>query len=922
MQLDTIYMLNDGNQVVIKQVFNHYQSQQIDYLIATQEGEYIITQQELAAQLRKKRTTAEKLALFHRYFAGRDDVYAQKWSNGKGYSPALTNWWDFYQVRDDKVAQKKLTKKYKPYTEKTIYDQIAKTDSYHRYGIYPLLKGDQTRLLVFDFDKHSSPVDPRKTTKAVLATCLKYGIECLPEISSSGSSYHLWIFFSQPIDASTARLLGKLILIESMANSEDVDLSCFDRMIPNQDKLPNKGFGNLIALPLKWSDVQQKRSIFTDNDLLPLMPELLFDRLAATRRYSNDEVWSFIKKINQDMGLLQSEKSLLDLNSFTDLPREITGIVAGEIIIKRQGLTRREQLGLLNLATFANPEFLKKQQMRMPVWNVPAMLTTARITRENLYLPRGILNTLQVKCHCHLTMHFTSPSTLDVSFTGKLRPEQAQAVRKASKHNLGVICAHTGFGKTVVGYALIAQRKVRTLIVVPTTNIAQQWQKAGLKFLKIENDPFLEHTPTGREVRKKKIEIISGTRNHPSKLIDVINIRKLIQMSASERKNVYQDYGQIIIDECHHIPAATFEKTLIEANVRYILGLTATPERKDGLEKFISYRCGSIVYQSAKEDTHLIQRYLYPRYSNAFEEQKVFNGNSYSQKLNALAEDDDRNEQIIKDVSRALAENRHILLLSERIKHLERLYQLLRSTGNTHIYLITGGGKNTLDLKNEQEPYIILSTNKYVGEGFDLPSLDTLFLTMPFSWQGSTKQYLGRLERGLAKKDELRVYDYVDIADDVFAKMYQKRVKVYRQLGYQPVKSKKWNTYSATYYTDQNYRPIWEHDLEKATDIFIRVRQLSKEQLEKFEKLAVKEKQVHLELATKMKEKKFIRSALDLLTSNLIIDFKDDIRNNLCIFDHKFFWYGDLNFGGKSYHGMTGIRLINQHLANETLKKH
>ncbi|WP_234982441.1 TOTE conflict system archaeo-eukaryotic primase domain-containing protein [Limosilactobacillus caccae] len=206
MDLGKDYQLNNGDSIMINQVFWHYGSKKKDYLVTSQSGDdWIIGEQELADLVQKKRTTKEKLELYAKYFSGRTDVYAQKWSNGKGYSPALKNWWSFYKLRNDKEAQKNLKKDYAPFTKEVIRDQILSSDKYHRYGIYPLLDDDTTNLLVFDFDKHASLIDPYETTKAVLATCSKYKIDCLPEISSSGSSYHLWLFFSQPIKASTVR---------------------------------------------------------------------------------------------------------------------------------------------------------------------------------------------------------------------------------------------------------------------------------------------------------------------------------------------------------------------------------------------------------------------------------------------------------------------------------------------------------------------------------------------------------------------------------------------------------------------------------------------------------------------------------------------------------------------------------------------
>ncbi|WP_267202258.1 TOTE conflict system archaeo-eukaryotic primase domain-containing protein [Limosilactobacillus kribbianus] len=918
MNINQTYTFNNGDQVTLKSQYHHYRTDQIDYLIQQSDGtEYIIGQTELQALIQKSRTDQEKLALYIKYFSGRPDVCAQKWSNGKGYSPALKNWWAFYQARNDKVAQEKLPKNYVPYNTQVVRDQITSSDPYHHFGIYPLLDNDCTKLLVFDLDQHGAPVKPAKTAKAIITTCRKYQIDCLPEISSSGNSYHLWLFFKEPIQAATARRLGKLILIEAMVNSEDVDISCFDRMIPNQNRLPKKGFGNLIALPLKWSEVQKQCSIFTDDQLRPLPISQLFDRLEATKRYTDAEIHQRMQKMSQDMQLMSGQNHELSLATIKQFPAAVYGRINGELQIERQSLTRQEQLSLLGLATFSNPEFVKKQRIRAPVWDIPSVLTAGRLDRSNLYLPRGVLGELEKHCRCHFDERFTSAKPLHVTFSGKLRPEQEQAVESVESHQLGMISAHTGFGKTVVGCALVARRHARTLIVVPTASIAKQWQQSAQQFLTIKDEPFEERTKTGRKVRKKKVELISGTRNRPSYLVDVVNIRKLTRMRETERGRFYQNYSQIIVDECHHISATTFEQVLVQANVRYIVGLTATPERNDGLEKFMHYRCGAIRYQSRAEDNYLIQRYLYVRYTGFGENAKSIQRGNYAQLLNELSENRERNNLIVNDLRQALQEGRHILLLSERIKHLRILRDLLAPyLSNSQLCLITGGKGTNLTIGNEEQPYVILSTNKYVGEGFDLPSLDTLFLTLPFSWKGNTKQYLGRLERGLLHKDELRVYDYVDIANDTFAKMYQKRVRVYKKQGYEFVKSKKWKNYAAVYYTNSEYFQVWQQDFAGAAVIYLRIKRLDQLQVDMLNRLSKEKKEIYLE--TEMAGQSELEKHL---SRQISVNWCRRIGNNICVFDYRVCWYGDLNFGGKSWPNTSGIRLVSRKLATEAMNR-
>lgn len=916
MNEDRLVKLNNGETIEIVATFKHYKNEEIiEYLIRTNTGEkYIITQHELLKLKKKNRTTKEKIILYKEYFSGRLDVYAQKWSNGKGYSPALKNWWDFYQARNDERALSQLVKEYEPYSDKTVYDQIVNNDPYHRYGIYPLLKDNCTNLLVFDFDQHkSSDPDSREIVKALIKICRKYRIDCLPEISHSGKGYHVWIFFDHVL-AENARKLGTLLLL-NVLESTDLNLDSFDRMIPNQDSLDKGGFGNLIALPLKWEDVQEKRSIFTDDNLHPTNSNELFDQLALMKKYSKEEVEQLIGNISHDMGLIIDGNLLSSLKQANTYPHTVSGYIAGEIFIEKADLTHKEELTLLSLATFSNPEYTKKQRMRMPTWNTPSLITLSTIDRKYLRLPRGCLAELTQKCKCKLKEKFSTITKLDVDFMGSLRKNQQLALNKVLSNSLSMICGHTGFGKTVVSFALIAKRKVPTVIIVPTKSIAKQWQEKGRKFLKISNQPFMEFTPTGRKVSKNKIEIITGSRNHPSKLVDIITIQKLGRMTENERIEFFKDYNQVIVDECHHIAAVTFEKILASANCRYIVGLTATPQRKDGLEKILHLRLGPIVYQDdGKLNTEniFLHRYLYPRYT---EIRRIDNlQKSYTQKINELIINHDRNELIVKDVKKCLKDRRHILLLSERVEHLKLLYKMLLSEiKDKRIYLVTGSLGNVTKIKLDQ-PCVVLSTSKYVGEGLDLPELDTLFITLPFSWKGNTKQYLGRLERGLDKKDELRVFDYIDMSDDMFLNMYKKRLSIYKQAGYELVLNTSGNEYQSQYFDYRDYFSTWKNDLAQATSIYMRMKnvtlRLINELLEintKADITLVVPDRIFKKIQGKVEKIKLLKT--------------EQVGNNICIFNDEIYWYGDLNFGDVVKPYMTAVRVYSTNLVRNTKKK-
>lgn len=254
-----------------------------------------------------------------------------------------------------------------------------------------------------------------------------------------------------------------------------------------------------------------------------------------------EEVQRLVNKVETDVGYLQS--GCFDLASVSHFPNKVEGYVDGQIHLKRSQLKRQEQVTLMQLATFANPEFIRKQAMRMPVWNVANLLTAASLTKTELCLPRGILPILEQACQCNLEERFAAVSKMKVKFIGKLRAQQKKALEACLVEQLGIVCAKTGFGKTVLAVAVIAKRQVPTLVIVPTIKLAQQWCDSMLYFLQIESQPWIEKTATGRLVKKSSVEIISGRRNHPARLIDIVTVQKLARISSEKRQELFRHYG-------------------------------------------------------------------------------------------------------------------------------------------------------------------------------------------------------------------------------------------------------------------------------------------------------------------------------------------------------------------------------------------
>ena len=749
-------------------------------------------------------SSAEKIELFCRLFAGRPDVFPVRWENRKtgasGYSPACSNEWVKGICGKPKVKCGDCTyQAFIPTSEDIIERHLRGGDPRSGdfvAGVYPLLQDETCWFLAADFDKASWADD----TRALLATCRAKRIPAALERSRSGNGGHVWIFFAEPVPARTARQLGAALITETMENRPEIGFTSYDRFFPSQDTMPLGGFGNLIALPLQRKARENGNSVFIDDDLRPhddqwaylsSLPRISADdafRIADEAELSGqvlgvrmpvddehaDEPWKLLPSRRTEPRRIEAE-----------IPQSIKVVVADQVYIDRAELPPALIAQFVRLAAFQNPEFYRAQTMRLPTFGKPRIISCAELHPRHVALPRGCFDqTIElIKSHgatVDVDDHRENGTALPagISFQGALRQPQLRAFDALTAHDNGVLAATTAFGKTVVAAALIAHRSRNALVLVHRRELLTQWVERLSSFLNI--DP-------------KQIGIIGGGKRKPTGVVDVALIQSLVR--NGEVADVVADYGHLIVDECHHLSAASFEFVARRSKARYVVGLSATVARKDGHHPVIFMQCGPVRHridarvQAAERGIRHRARdrttkFELPVFLSSVERP------SMPAIYAALGQDSGRNDLIFDDVLKSLEAKRSPVVLTERKDHLEYLQQ--RFAPFVKNLVVLRGGMSAKDRKQantalnvpDDTERLILATGRYIGEGFDDARLDTLFLTMPIAWRGTLAQYVGRLHRQHDGKRDVLVIDYVDNTVPVLARMAAKRRAGYRALGY------------------------------------------------------------------------------------------------------------------------------------------
>jgi superfamily II DNA or RNA helicase/very-short-patch-repair endonuclease len=744
-----------------------------------------------------------KIALFRSLFRGREDIYARRFESRKtgksGYAPACANEW----VRG--VCEKPRVKcaecphrRFLPLTDEVIHWHLSGGDPDGQpfvVGVYPLLPDETCWFLAIDFDKSGW----RDDAAACFETCRFLDLPAALERSRSGQGAHLWFFFEEPVTAALARRFGSHVLTESMEHRPEIGLDSYDRLFPNQDTMPQGGFGNLIALPLQKVPRDQGNSVFLDDGLEPWADQWAF--LAGLRRLSREHIERKVQNAEQRgrvLGVrLPPQEDSEDepwmappsrrprvLPITGELPKSIEFVLGNQIYVPKGDLPPGLRNRLLRLAAFQNPEFYQAQALRLPTYGTPRIVACAEDFPHHIGLPRGCLEEV-IRTLGDLGIGTTirdercRGKLLTASFKGQLRPEQRAAAEALLAHDTGVLAATTAFGKTVIGAWLIAERCVNTLVLVHRRQLLDQWIERLAMFLAVPAEAI------GR---------IGGGRRRPTGFLDVAVIQSLVRKGVVD--DCVADYGQLIVDECHHLSARSFEQVVRQAKARFVVGLSATVTRKDGHHPIIFMQCGPVRH-SLDARTQATARPFEHRVlvrPTAFQSLKAPHADKrveFQALYQALIDDDARTRHICADVIEAVQVGRSPLILTERNEHIERLAQALTPHIRHIIVLRAGMARKQREAVSErlaavprEEARVVIATGKYVGEGFDDPRLDTLFLTLPVSWRGTSAQYAGRLHRLYDGKQEVQIYDYADLNVSMLARMFDRRCWGYEAIGY------------------------------------------------------------------------------------------------------------------------------------------
>lgn len=892
----------------------------------------------------------EKIALFRSLFRGREDVYARRWQSAKtgksGYSPACGNEWKPGICAKPKgYCSDCEHRELLPLTDEVIDCHLRGKDALGRdvIGIYPILPDDSCLFLALDFDDEGW----QDNVTQVRNVCARWELPCGVERSRSGSGAHLWLFFSEPVSCAEARRLGTALLTAAMETGGTLKLTSYDRMFPNQDTLPKGGFGNLIALPLQGQARKQGNSVFVDEQFVPHPDQWAF--LSAIHRLDAEEfelACQLHARGNVLGNLVPSEEEAKPwekqrpvLLTPMDFPQDMEIVKANLLYLPLEGISARARNQLVRLAAFRNPEFYKAQAMRLPIYNKPRVLSTAEERDGYLALPRGCEESLTALLdEAGATYRFIDKrqtgKLIRTEFTGTLRPEQEPAAKALLVQDTGVLSATTAFGKTVVAAYLIGQRKVNTLILVHTQALLNQWKAALEEFLQI--DETLEPLPKkrGRKKARPLIGQLGGSKNTLSGIVDVVIFQSLL--AGDSVNELVKEYGMVIVDECHHVSAVTFERVMKEVSAKYVYGLSATPTRADGHQPIVFLQCGPIRYLvDAKEQAkkRSFAHFVIPRftaYRTAAEERGI--AALYSD----LAEDERRNLLIVRDVKQALAQGRSPILLTERREHVLRLAALLSEACPNVISLY---GTTSAKLRREtmerlqtvppEEPMVVVATGKYVGEGFDCPRLDTLFLTLPVAWKGIVAQYAGRLHRSYPGKDEVQVYDYVDVHVPMLETMYQKRLKAYAAIGYHIKADAETPLTKDLIYDGKGFYSVFCQDLKNAEkEILIVSPFMTKSRLQKLVKVLAEPilRGVMVKAVVRpaedlpVKDRKSVPDNVKYLMGyGVQVVFRPGFHQKFTVIDGRISWYGSVNILSFGKAEESVMRLESAEIAGELI---
>lgn len=911
---------------------------------------------------------------FFSMFWGRQDVYAKRSVNketGKAaYYPQCNNFWTnvcHKKIKDGINCKNCKNRSYKTITKKDILNHLQ-GNAYNAsdvIGVYPLLSNGTCRFMVFDFDNHDKDAEEKdfansddtwvEEVESMREICVLNGIEPLVERSRSGRGAHVWIFFDKPIAASFVRKFGFALLDKG---AEQINLKSFkyyDRMLPAQDSLPeDSAVGNLIALPLQGKALQDGNSAFIDGNwnAYPNQWETLFNKPRLSQEFLEEKIkeWSnTIDDIAANAAESDREKSWNRMQHFNknDVEGKLHIILANGIYVDNTNLNAAMQNRIRRMAAFSNPVFYKNQAIGTSNYDTARWIYLGKDHLSGyIQIPRGLQDELwenikQADIDYEMEDERQQGRKINVDFKGELRPEQDKALKELIRYDNGILHAATAFGKTVVSSAIIAQKKINTLIILESSALIEQWKEALEKFLNINEGLPTYETKTGR-VRKRKslIGTLQGAHDSMTGIIDIAMAGSLCKKGKYHK--MMNEYGLVLIDECHHSASETIANVLKEVKAKYVYGVTATPKRGDGLEKINYMLIGPIRYsytakEKAKEQG--IQHLVYPRFTRTVPPRGVITDKMHPNEAYEIIHNNDvRDEQIIEDVKNCVAAGRTPVVLSRYKDHSEKFYERLKGYAD-HVFLMTGNNSKKEHRKileqmhqvDKNESLILIATGSLVGEGFDFPRLDTLFMATPVSFRGVVEQYAGRLNRDYAGKENVIIYDYVDNHIPMFNNMYMKRLKAYKQIGYefgdglQTVKQ----TVNAIY-DGNNYSENYHKDLfDSNKNIIISSPVISGSKVYELINM-LKEKQmsgVQVTIVTWTPDSYGFGDAAywmqlheDMRRAGFYIRTVEEYCDRFAVIDQEVVWYGNINLLAKDKVDDSIMRVRSKGIAGELME--